>query len=104
MAHADRTAQDHALRETVLHAGRQIDDFTSYTWYESVEPNDHRSRTGLMDLSDVPLPEGVPPFTCGPLPFMRTVRASLLARGLPADHIRYEIFGPDLWTAAPVEV
>jgi nitric oxide dioxygenase len=29
VAHADRAAQDHALRDTVLHAGRQIDDFTS---------------------------------------------------------------------------
>ena len=28
VGHADRTAQDHALRDTVLHVGRQIDDFT----------------------------------------------------------------------------
>ena len=34
VAHADRTAQDHALRDTVLHVGRHIDDFTAYTWYE----------------------------------------------------------------------
>ena len=99
VAHADRTAKDHALRETVLHAGRQIDDFTSYTWYESVDRGDHRSRTGLMDLTDVPLPEGVHAFTCGPLPFMRQVRAALLTRNVPADHIRYEVFGPDLWAA-----
>ena len=97
VAHADRTAEDHALRETVLHAGRQIDDFTRYTWYETVAADDHRSRTGLMDLSDVPLPAGVHVFTCGPLPFMRQVRAALLARQVPADHIRYEVFGPDLW-------
>ena len=99
VAHADRTAKDHALRETVLHAGRQMDDFTSYTWYETVDADDHRSRTGLMDLADVPLPEGVHVFTCGPLPFMREVRGALLARGVPADHIRYEVFGPDLGAA-----
>src|SRR5450755_3543820 len=52
VAHADRTARDHALRETVLHVGRQIDDFTAYTWYETVADDDHRSRQGLMDLSD----------------------------------------------------
>jgi nitric oxide dioxygenase len=97
VAHADRTAADHALRETVLHAGRQLDDFTRYTWYESVDGDDHRSRTGLMDLTDIPLPAGVHVFTCGPLPFMRKVRGALLARGVPADHIRYEVFGPDLW-------
>ena len=97
VAHADRTAQDHALRETVLHVGRQIDDFSAYTWYESVDPADHRSAQGYMDLAQVPLDDDVQVFTCGPLPFMRHVRASLLARGVPASNIRYEVFGPDLW-------
>ena len=101
VAHADRTAQDHALRETVLHLGRQIDDFTAYTWYETVDPGDHRSKPGLMDLSEVPLPEDLQVFTCGPLPFMRHVRSTLLARNVPASRIRYEIFGPDLWAAQP---
>lgn len=100
VAHADRTSKDHALRETVLHAGRQLDDFTRYTWYETVEADDHRSRTGFMDLSEIPLPAGLHVFTCGPLPFMRQVRSALLARQIPADHIRYEVFGPDLWEAA----
>ena len=67
VAHADRTAQDHALRETVLHVGRQIDDFSAYTWYESVDPADHRSAQGYMDLSPVPLDDDVQVFTCGPL-------------------------------------
>ena len=98
VAHADRTAQDHALRETVLHVGRQVDDFSAYTWYESVDPADHRSAQGYMDLSPVPLDDDVQVFTCGPLPFMRHVRASLLARGVPASSIRYEVFGPDLWS------
>jgi len=66
VAHADRTAQDHALRNTVLHVGRQIDDFTAYTWYETVEAGDRDSRPGRMDLSTVPLPEDVQVFTCGP--------------------------------------
>jgi nitric oxide dioxygenase len=99
VAHADRTAQDHALRDTVLHVGRQIDDFTAHTWYETVDASDTRSAQGLMDLSGVPLGDDVQVFTCGPLPFMRHVRASLLARGVPASRIRYEVFGPDLWEA-----
>ena len=97
VAHADRTHHDHALRQTVLHAGRQLDDFTSHVWYETVDGDDHQSQQGLMDLSDVPLPDDVAVFTCGPLPFMRHVRAGLLARGVPASEIRYEVFGPDLW-------
>ena len=51
VAHADRTAQDHALRDTVLHVARHIDNFTAYTWYETVDPADQRSRQGFMDLS-----------------------------------------------------
>ena len=38
VAHADRTAADHALRDTVQHVGRLLDDFTSYTWYETLDP------------------------------------------------------------------
>ena len=78
VAHADRTAQDHALRDTVQHVGRQLDDFTAYTWYETVDPGDTRSRLGLMDLSEIPLPDDVQVFTCGPLPFMRHVRSTLI--------------------------
>lgn len=99
VAHADRTAQDHALRDTVLHVGRQLDDFTAYTWYESVGSDDHRSHPGLMDLTEIPLPADIQVFTCGPLPFMRHIRSTLLARGVPADSIRYEVFGPDLWAS-----
>jgi nitric oxide dioxygenase len=99
VAHADRRAQDHALRETVLHLGREIDDFTSYAWYESVDDGDTRSRQGFMDLTDIPLPDDIQVFTCGPLPFMRHVRSTLLSRGVPATRIRYEVFGPDLWAA-----
>lgn len=98
VAHADRTAQDHALRDTVLHVGRQIDDFTAYTWYESVDGSDLRSTKGYMDLSETPLGDNIQVFTCGPLPFMRHVRTTLLDRGVPASRIRYEVFGPDLWS------
>jgi nitric oxide dioxygenase len=99
VAHADRRAQDHALRDTVLHLGREIDDFTSYTWYEAVDEGDNRSHQGFMDLTEISLPDDIQVFTCGPLPFMRHVRSTLLGRGVPAARIRYEVFGPDLWAA-----
>lgn len=97
LAHADRAVGDHALRETVRHAGRAIDDFTTHTWYEDCEGSD--AAQGYMDLRDIDLPTGVQVFTCGPLPFMRLVRSTLLERGVPSEHIRYEVFGPDLWGA-----
>ena len=99
VAHADRTAADHALRDTVQHVGRLLDDFTSYTWYEKLTDGDSRSRQGLMDLSQIELPPDVQVFTCGPLPFMRHIRSSLISRGVPPERIRYEVFGPDLWAA-----
>ena len=83
----------------MLHLGREIDDFTSYTWYETVDEGDTRSRQGFMDLTDIPLPNDIQVFTCGPLPFMRLVRSTLLDRGVPPARIRYEVFGPDLWAA-----
>src|SRR5215207_5914275 len=98
-AHADRTAQDHALRQTVQRMGHQLDNFSSYTWYEHVDPDDTSSRQGHMDLSEIPLPDNVHVFTCGPLGFMRHIRTELMQRGVPAHHIRYEVFGPDLWAA-----
>lgn len=30
---------------------------------------------------------------------MRAVRTQLLAKGIPAADIHYEVFGPDLWFA-----
>ena len=74
-AHADRTERDHALRQTVLHAVRPLNDVTSHVWCGTVDGDDRQSRQGLMDLTDVPPPRDVTVLTCGPLPFMRHVRA-----------------------------
>ena len=58
----------------MLHVARHIDNITSYIWYESLDPADGRFRQGLMDLSQISLPDDVQVFTCGPLPFVRHVR------------------------------
>jgi nitric oxide dioxygenase len=39
-------------------------------------------------------------YLCGPLPFMQSVRESLIERQVPATAIHYEVFGPDSWTPA----
>ena len=54
-----------------------------------------------MDLSDVELPDEATVFMCGPLPFMRACRTTLMARGIPSERIHYEVFGPDLWAQNP---
>ncbi|MGV9416477.1 hypothetical protein ACWDO6_02910 [Streptomyces sp. NPDC003674] len=53
-----------------------------------------------MDLDDLRLPADADVHLCGPLPFIRAVRARLLGAGVPARRIRYEVFGPDLWLVA----
>ncbi|WP_435858455.1 hypothetical protein [Streptomyces sparsogenes] len=49
-----------------------------------------------LDWLDGELAEA-PADVCGPLPFMRAVRAQLLERGVEPSAIHYEVFGPDMW-------
>ena len=55
--------------------------------------------SGFMDVSDVELPDDAEYYLCGPLPFLKSVRSALIAGGVPAKDIQYEVFGPDLWLA-----
>ncbi|THA80557.1 globin domain-containing protein [Streptomyces sp. A0592] len=96
--HADRSPADHPLRADHRALTHKLTDASARFWYEEeAEPGDG---TGLMDLSDVPVAPGTRAYLCGPLPFMRSVREQLIARGVPASDIHYEVFGPDLWLAS----
>ncbi|MBQ0827099.1 globin domain-containing protein [Streptomyces tagetis] len=95
--HADRSPAEHALRAETRALVERLPDARAAFWYERGGPQEPEARTGLMDLADVELPEGATVFLCGALPFMREVRGRLLAAGVPARDIRYEVFGPDLW-------
>jgi nitric oxide dioxygenase len=100
--HADRSPADHALREETLRLVGELPDARAVFWYEHPEGDtgtDATVRTGLMDLTDIELPADAQVYLCGPIPFMRAVRAQLRDAGVPADRIRYEVFGPDLWLA-----
>ncbi len=95
--HADRSPADHALRTETQELVGRLPGARAVFWYErpgSVEPD---AREGLMNLDGIELPGDATVFLCGPLPFMREVRAQLLGAGIPARRIRYEVFGPDLW-------
>ncbi|MCM1938283.1 globin domain-containing protein [Streptomyces sp. G3] len=97
--HADRSPAEHALRAETRELVERLPDARAVFWYERPGPEEPGARGGLMDLSGLELPDGAAVFMCGSLPFMRGVRAQLLAAGVPARRIRYEVFGPDLWLA-----
>ncbi|MGC9377872.1 globin domain-containing protein [Streptomyces sp. MH13] len=97
VVHADRTPADHAHRQEQLDLIRALPDARLHLWYE--EPGDQapEAAAGRADLAGLELPPGLTAYLCGPVPFMRAVRGDLLRRGVPAQDVHYEVFGPDLW-------
>ncbi|HEX5566894.1 MAG TPA: globin domain-containing protein [Streptomyces sp.] len=96
VVHGDRSQATHAFRDQLRLLAGKLPDATTHVWYEIPEGPWPADRTGLVDLSGIDVPPDVRAYLCGPLPFMRSVRAQLLARGVPASRIHYESFGPDL--------
>ncbi|MFB7464444.1 globin domain-containing protein [Streptomyces sp. NPDC056224] len=96
--HADRSPADHPLRTDHRALTHKLPGASAHFWYEeAAEPGDGE---GLMDLSAVPVAPGTQAYLCGPLPFMKSVREQLIAKGVRAGDIHYEVFGPDLWLAS----
>lgn len=99
VVHGDRSPEDHALRADHAQLTGKLPDAAAHFWYENPGPGHPANRTGQVDLSGLIIPSGTHAYLCGPLPFMRSVRTQLLAKGIPAGDIHYEVFGPDLWLA-----
>ncbi|MEU9665856.1 globin domain-containing protein [Streptomyces bobili] len=98
VVHADRSPADHALRGEHEAYAQKLPEAAVHLWYEQDAPEG--TRTGLADLADVPVRPGTRAYLCGPLPFMRAVRAQLIEKGVAPADVHYEVFGPDLWLAA----
>lgn len=99
--HADRSPADHALRADHRALTHKLASASVRFWYETGhEDAESGDSAGRIDLSGVPVTAGTKAYLCGPLPFMRAVREQLLAKGVPAADIHYEVFGPDLWLAS----
>ncbi|MDX3570904.1 globin domain-containing protein [Streptomyces sp. ID05-47C] len=98
VVHADRSPADHALRGEHEAYTAKLPEAAVHLWYEQDAPEG--TRTGLADLTDVPVRPGTRAYLCGPLPFMRAVRAQLIEKGVAPADVHYEVFGPDLWLAA----
>lgn len=102
--HADTAHENQALYTRMRKRIEFLDNATSQVWYESgaeSAPTLRPARAGRMNLSDIAIPTDAKVFMCGPLPFMRDVRAALISKGVSSDNIGYEVFGPDLWAQNP---
>ncbi|MGW4029450.1 globin domain-containing protein [Streptomyces sp. NPDC004838] len=95
--HADVSPDEHALRTETRELTERLANADSVFWYEEPGIAEPGTRSGRMELDGVDVPSDATVYLCGPLPFMRAVRAQLLNRGVPARRISYEVFGPDLW-------
>ncbi|MFI2609771.1 globin domain-containing protein [Kitasatospora sp. NPDC018619] len=98
--HGDRDQLSHAFRAELARLTAALPNATAHVFYEQPLGAWPAERTGLVDLSTVEVPAGTTAYLCGPLPFLRAVREQLLAAGVPAADIHYEVFGPDLWLGA----
>ena len=100
--HADTSPETFALREQIAGDLGRLQDGSLTAWFEQLPGTGERAGNefeGFMDVGAVELPQDAQYYLCGPLPFMQSVRSSLIARGVPAKDIQYEVFGPDLWLA-----
>ncbi|MFD4369904.1 globin domain-containing protein [Rhodococcus sp. NPDC058521] len=100
--HADRSAAHHAHRIELKQLVERIPSAEVHQWYEDLGARDHlgSAREGRADLSEIALDPNTRAYLCGPLPFMLSLKQSLLERNVPAENIHYEVFGPDTWAGA----
>ncbi|MFB0620012.1 globin domain-containing protein [Streptomyces sp. AGS-58] len=97
VVHGDRSPAEHALRAGQRAYAGELPESAVHLFYErDAEPG---TRTGPVDLAGIAVPPGTRAYLCGPLPFLRAVRAQLIARGVAPADVHYEVFGPDLWLA-----
>jgi nitric oxide dioxygenase len=98
--HADRSPSTHAHRAQLSELVDSLPSAALHRWYEDMgsRPPSAVMRVGRIDLTSVDVLPGTQAYLCGPLPFMRGIRATLLAMGLNETDIHYEVFGPDSWS------
>ncbi|MET7836811.1 globin domain-containing protein [Micromonospora sediminicola] len=104
LAHADRAPAAHALRHELPALQERLPNLTVHLWYEDAVGADLTGlkaevSPGLVEPERIPVATGVSAHLCGPIPFMNAVRGDLLRRGVPADRIAYEVFGPGMLPA-----
>ena len=100
--HADRSPARHAHRQELKELVAAMPTASLHRWYEDlgVRPTRDVLRVGRVDLGAVEIPADAEIYLCGPLPFMESVRNTLIDRDVSEADIHYEVFGPDKWLAS----
>ncbi len=100
--HADRSPARHAHRQELKELVAVLPNATLQRWYEDlgVRPPRDVLRAGRVDLGLVEIPADAQVYLCGPLPFMQSVRTTLIEQRIAEADIHYEVFGPDKWLAS----
>ncbi|RDI49591.1 globin domain-containing protein [Nocardia mexicana] len=88
--HADRSERAHPLRERIRDRVGALRNAAFRAWYEA-------EGHGLMDLSEVDLPPDADFYLCGGSEFLQSVRAQLMAAGVPDRRVHFELFAPNDW-------
>ncbi|GIF03920.1 globin domain-containing protein [Actinoplanes siamensis] len=102
MLHADADEQSFPLRRQIADDLARMPGSELHLWYENGERSQLPATSvssGMLDVSQIGLPDRAVYYLCGPLPFLQAVRSRLIDRGVAARDIQYEVFGPDLWQA-----
>lgn len=102
LLHADDSPESFALRRQVSEDIGRLAEASLHSWFLNRAGDQGPAGstfTGFMDVNAVELPMDAEYYLCGPLPFLQSVRNALVAKGVPARDIQYEVFGPDLWLA-----
>jgi nitric oxide dioxygenase len=97
--HADWSPARHTHRQELADLVARLPGSAMHHWYEDLgmRPATDTTKLGLIDLGGVDVPSDAQVYLWSPLPFMESVRRSLVARDVPDKNIHYEVFGPDTW-------
>lgn len=92
--HACENSEQHSFAQRTTELIEQ-NNWQQHVWYQTGELSKQHIRQGMMDFTQIDLPiEQGDFYLCGPIPFMQFAKQQLLALGVAASNIHYEVFGP----------
>jgi nitric oxide dioxygenase len=102
--HGARHGGVHAMKDYLREATEQHPRLKSFIFYDEPAADDVLGKDydfqGLVNLDKIAGSVLLPQadyYICGPLPFMRMQHDTLTWLGVKESHIRYEVFGPDIF-------